>query len=51
MSGPSSVGNTSMGVKDLLEIRGSLVNELSELNDLTDLLESHNLILLVAIDS
>ena len=50
VSGPSGVCNTGMGVEDLGEVWLGLCNQLLELCDLSNLLESVDLVLLVAID-
>jgi hypothetical protein len=50
VSGPASVCNAGMRIKDLLHIDVALLNELTEFGHLADLLESKHLILLVAID-
>ena len=52
VSSPSGVGDTGVGVKDLLKVEGRvLVNESLELCNLADLLEGQDLLLLVAVDS
>jgi hypothetical protein len=50
MSSPSGVGDTGMAIKDLGEIRLGLVNQLFELSNLANFLESIDFILLVAVD-
>lgn len=47
---PTGVGNTGVGVEDLLEVDVRLVDELPQLGDLANLLEGLDLVLLVAID-
>lgn len=47
---PTSVCNTSMGIKDFGHVDAGLVDELSKLRDLAHLLECEYLILLVSID-
>lgn len=49
MSSPTSVSNASMRVKDLGHVDTRLVNELSQLGHLANLLEGEDLILLVAV--
>ena len=50
VSGPASVCNTGVGIKDLLHVYIALFNELTEFGNLADLLESKHFILLVTID-
>ena len=50
VSGPPSVCDASVRIKDFLHVDVALLDELSELGDLANLLEGENLILLVAID-
>jgi len=50
VSGPASVCNTGVGIKDLLHVDIALFNELTEFGHLADLLESKHFILLVTID-
>ena len=50
MSGPPSVCNASMRIKDLLHVDIALLNELSEFGNLANLLEGKHLILLVAVN-
>lgn len=47
---PSCVGNAGVRVKDLVEVEVLLVNQLLQRGDLADLLDSVDLVLLVAID-
>ena len=47
---PASVGNTAVCIKDLCEIGLLLLDELLQLGDLADLLESEHLISLVSVD-
>jgi len=47
---PTSVCNTSVGLKGLLEVDIGRVNQASKLDNLTDLLEGDNLALLVSVD-
>lgn len=51
VSSPSSMGDTGMGVENLGEVWFGLLDELLELSNLADLLESEHLVLLVAVDS
>jgi hypothetical protein len=50
VGGPASVGNTAVCVKDLVEIGLLLLDELLQLGDLADLLESKHFISLVSVD-
>ena len=50
MGRPSCVGNAGVRVKDLVEVEVLLVNQLLQRGDLADLLDSVDLVLLVAID-
>ena len=50
VSGPPSVCNASVRIKDLLHVDIALIDELSEFGDLANLLEGKYFILLVAID-
>jgi len=50
VSGPSGVSDTGMAIKDLGEIRLGLINQLFELGNLANFLESIDFILLVAVD-
>ena len=47
---PAGVSNASVRVKDLCHVGLALLNELLELGDLANLLESKDLILLVPVD-
>ena len=47
---PAGVGNTAVCVKDLCEIGLLLLDELLQLGNLADLLESKHLISLVSVD-
>jgi len=49
--GPAGVGNAAVRIEHPLHINLRLVDKLPQLGDLADLLERHDLILLVAIDS
>ena len=51
VGGPSGVCNTGVRVEDLGQIWLLLLNEFLQLYDLANLLESKNLVLLVAINS
>ena len=51
VGGPASVGNASMGVEGLSQIRLGLFNELLKLSYLSHLLKCEDLILLIAINS
>ena len=51
MSGPSSVCDTGMGVKDLGHVRVLFFDELLELGNLANLFEGKDFILLVAVNS
>jgi len=48
---PTSVGNTAVCIKDLCEVGLLLLNELLQLGDLANLLESKDLVSLVSVDS
>lgn len=50
VSGPPSVCNAGVRVKDLLHVDVALLDELAEFGHLANLLESKHLVLLVAID-
>ena len=50
MGSPAGVGNTAVCVKDLCEIGLLLLDELLQLGNLADLLESKHLISLVSVD-
>lgn len=50
MGGPTSVGNTSVHVKNLCEVGLLVLDELLQLGDLANLLESVHLISLVSVD-
>lgn len=50
MGGPPGVGNAAVRIKDLGQVEFRLVDELLELRNLADLLESVNLFLLVTVD-
>lgn len=47
---PSGMRNSSMRIKDLVEIWGFILNELLQLGNLANLLVSKDLILLVTVD-
>lgn len=47
---PAGVGDSSMGIENLCHIRLRSVDGLLQLGDLSDGLESDNLVLLVSID-
>jgi hypothetical protein len=51
VGGPSGVGNAGVWIKHLGEIEVLLIDELLQRSDLADLLDSEDLILLVAVDS
>lgn len=50
VGGPTSVGNTGMCVKDLCEVGLLVLDELLQLGDLANLLESEHFISLVSVD-
>jgi len=51
MGSPASVGDAGVRVKDLREIRLDLLDELFQLGNFSNLLEGHDLVPLIAIDS
>jgi len=50
VGGPTSVGNTGVCVKDLCKIGLLLLDELLQLGDLANLLESEHFVSLVSVD-
>jgi len=50
VGGPSGVGNTSVRVKDLVQVEVLLLDQLLQRGHLANLLDSKNLVLLIAID-
>ena len=50
VGGPSCVSNTSVRVKDLVEVKVLLLDELLQRGDLADLLDGVDLVLLVTVD-